>query len=152
MTEEVPYDVVKKIGDIEIRRYPEVILAVVEGFIDDSGFSLLFQYISGENKTRRRIAMTAPVITSEKIRMTTPVITKNEYMAFALPSTYTKETVPGPNQPCRENRDTTKKRNGVASLQRTYIRCSSRKICSKTKNIATGSRDTEQGRTSVDAV
>ena len=78
MTEEVPYDVVKKVGDIEIRRYPEVLLAVVEGFIDDSGFGLLFQYISGENKTRRRIAMTAPVITSEKITMTAPVITKNE--------------------------------------------------------------------------
>ena len=99
MTEEVPYDVVKKIGDFEIRRYPEVILAVVEGFIDDSGFNLLFQYISGENKTRRRIAMTAPVITSEKITMTAPVITKNEYMAFALPASYTKETVPVPTNP-----------------------------------------------------
>jgi len=96
MTKEVPYEVVKKVGDIEIRRYPEVILAVVEGFIDDSGFGLLFQYISGENKTRRRIAMTAPVITSEKITMTAPVITKNEYMAFALPASYTKETVPVP--------------------------------------------------------
>jgi len=40
--------------------------------------------------------MTAPVITSEKITMTTPVITKNEYMAFALPASYTKETVPVP--------------------------------------------------------
>lgn len=99
MTKEVPYKVVKKIGDIEIRRYPEVTLAVVEGFIDDSGFSLLFQYISGENKTRRRIAMTTPVITSEKITMTTPVITKNEYMAFALPDSYMKETVPVPINP-----------------------------------------------------
>lgn len=99
MTEEVPYEVVKKFGDIEIRRYPEVILAVVEGFIDDSGFSLLFQYINGENETRRRIAMTAPVITSEKMNMTAPVISKNEYMAFALPSLYTKETVPIPINP-----------------------------------------------------
>lgn len=99
MTEEVPYDIIKKNGEIEIRRYPEVILAVVEGFIDDSGFSLLFQYISGENKTRRRIAMTAPVITSEKITMTAPVFTKNEYMAFALPASYTKETIPAPTNP-----------------------------------------------------
>ena len=99
MTEEVPYSIIKKNGEIEIRRYPEVILAVVEGFIDDSGFSLLFQYISGENKTRRRIAMTAPVITSEKITMTTPVFTKNEYMAFALPASYTKETIPVPTNP-----------------------------------------------------
>lgn len=99
MTKEIPFTVIKKIGDIEIRRYPEVILAVVEGFIDDSGFSLLFQYISGENTTQRRIAMTAPIITSEKITMTAPVITKNEYMAFALPTSYTKETVPVPTNP-----------------------------------------------------
>jgi hypothetical protein len=99
MTQEVPYEVIKKFGDIEIRRYPEVILAVVEGFIDDSGFGLLFQYISGENKTQRRIAMTAPVITSEKITMTAPVITKKEFMAFALPASYTIETTPVPTNP-----------------------------------------------------
>lgn len=99
MTQEVPYEVIKKIGDIEIRRYPQVILAVVEGFIDDSGFSLLFQYINGENTIQRRIAMTAPVITSEKISMTAPVITKKEFMAFALPTSYTIETIPVPTNP-----------------------------------------------------
>jgi hypothetical protein len=99
MTQQVPYEVLKKIGDIEIRQYPEVIFAVVENNNSDSGFSLLFQYISGENKTRRKIAMTAPVITSEKITMTAPVITGKNYMAFALPSSYTKETVPIPTNP-----------------------------------------------------
>ncbi len=99
MTQEVPYDIVKKIGDIEIRQYPEVILAVVEDNSDDSGFGLLFQYISGDNKTQRRIAMTAPVITSEKITMTAPVLTGKNYMAFALPAPYTKETVPLPTNP-----------------------------------------------------
>jgi hypothetical protein len=99
MTQEIPFTVIKKIEQLEMRRYPEVIFAVVEGFIDDSGFGLLFQYISGENTTRRRIAMTAPVITSEKITMTAPVITKNDYMAFALPASYTKETVPVPTNP-----------------------------------------------------
>lgn len=96
MTQEVPFTLVKKIDQIEIRKYPELILAVVEGSSDDSGFRLLFQYISGENRTRHRIAMTAPVITSEKIAMTAPVITKKDYMAFALPSSYTKETTPLP--------------------------------------------------------
>ena len=72
MTQQVPYEVLKKIEDIEIRQYPEVIFAVVEDNNNDSGFGLLFQYISGENKTRRKIAMTAPVITSEKISMTAP--------------------------------------------------------------------------------
>jgi len=99
MTDQVPYNVVNKIEDVEIRRYPEVIFAVVENNIDDSGFGLLFQYISGENKTRSRIAMTAPVVTSEKIPMTAPVITREHYMAFALPSSYTKETVPVPTNP-----------------------------------------------------
>jgi len=99
MTENLPYNVTKKIEQIEIRQYPEVIYAVVEDNIDDSGFGLLFQYISGENKTQSKIAMTAPVITSEKIKMTAPVITRKNYMAFALPSSYTKETVPRPTNP-----------------------------------------------------
>ena len=99
MTQEVPFKVVKKIREIEIRQYPEVLYAVVENNWDDSGFGFLFQYISGENKTRQRIAMTAPVTTSEKITMTAPVITKKGYMAFALPSSYTKETVPLPTNP-----------------------------------------------------
>jgi len=99
MTQQVPYEVLKKIEDIEIRQYPQVVFAVVEDNSGDSGFGLLFQYISGENKTRRKIAMTAPVITSEKITMTAPVITGKNYMAFALPPSYTKETVPIPTNP-----------------------------------------------------
>jgi hypothetical protein len=99
MTKNVPYTLLKKIDNIEIRQYPKILLAVVENNIDDSAFSLLFQYISGENTTRRRIPMTAPVITSEKIKMTAPVITRNNYMAFAIPSSYNKETVPTPTNP-----------------------------------------------------
>ncbi len=98
MVEIVPYSVIKKIDNVELRWYPEVILAVVERN-DDSAFGLLFQYITGENTTQRRIPMTAPVITSEKIPMIAPVITRENYMAFALPSSYTKETVPMPTNP-----------------------------------------------------
>ena len=113
MTNQVPYDVVKKIEDVEIRRYPEVIFAVIEDNIDDSGFNLLFQYISGENKTRSRIAMTAPVVTSEKIKMTTPVITRKDYMAFAIPSSYNKNTVPIPTNPSVKIEVTPKKTMAV---------------------------------------
>lgn len=99
MTQQIPYEVIKKIEEIEIRKYPEVLLAVVQNNNNDSGFNLLFGYISGENKTRRKIPMTAPVITSEKITMTAPVITAKNYMAFALPSSYNNETVPTPINP-----------------------------------------------------
>jgi DNA gyrase inhibitor GyrI len=96
MVEKVSYEVIKKIDDVEIRKYPKIILAVVEGYEGDSGFNLLFNYISGNNKTKKQIQMTAPVITSEKIPMTAPVISKEDYMAFVLPPTYNKETVPVP--------------------------------------------------------
>ena len=96
MVEKVQYQLIKKIIDIEIRKYPEMILAIVEGYEGDSGFNLLFNYITGYNKKQDKIPMTAPVITPEKIPMTAPVITKNNYMAFILPSYYNKQTVPTP--------------------------------------------------------
>ncbi len=99
MTQEIPYALIRKIEQLEIRRYPKIILATVEDTSDNSGFGLLFQYINGENEAQRKIPMTTPVITSEKIKMTAPVISKKGYMAFALPSGYTKETVPLPINP-----------------------------------------------------
>ena len=87
MTQQIPYDVLKKIEEVEIRRYPKVLFAIVQNDNNGSGFSMLFNYISGENKIRRKIPMTAPVIT------------KKNYMAFALPSSYNFETVPMPNNP-----------------------------------------------------
>jgi hypothetical protein len=96
MVEKASYLILKKIGEVEIRKYPKMILAVVDGYEGDSGFNYLFNYISGENKTQKKIAMTAPVITSEKIPMTAPVISKKEYMAFVLPSYYNEKSVPIP--------------------------------------------------------
>ena len=96
MVEKAPYNVVKKVGDIEIRKYPPTLLAVVKGYEGDSGFNLLFNYISGNNSSQKKIPMTAPVVTSEKIPMAAPVITKDKYMAFVLPSSYNQETVPIP--------------------------------------------------------
>ena len=99
MVEKVKYGVLKNINDVEIRKYPELILAIVEGIDEDNQFGLLFNYISGDNKTKNKIKMTAPVITSEKIKMTAPVITQKNYMAFIMPSIYTKDTVPTPLNP-----------------------------------------------------
>jgi len=96
MVEKISYDVLKKIDDLEIRKYPEILLAVVKEHDDDSAFGLLFNYISGENLSQKKIKMTAPVISSEKIEMTTPVISQKNYMAFVVPSYYNMENVPKP--------------------------------------------------------
>jgi len=116
MTETIPYIVEMKINSVEIRQYPDFILAVVDNNIDDEGFSLLFQYISGENTTRNRSTMTAPVITSAKIKMTAPVITCTNYMAFVLPSSYTMQTAPVPTNPSVRLVHQQKKRLAVLSF------------------------------------
>jgi len=96
MVEKAHYTILKQIDELEIRHYPETILAVAPNTQYDSGFNLLFNYIQGENKTQKKIKMTAPVISSEKIPMTAPVISNQNYMAFVLPSSFSKETVPKP--------------------------------------------------------
>jgi len=97
MVEKTSYNVEKKIDDIEIRAYPSLILAKVENFNDDNAFGLLFDYISGNNTSQKKISMTAPVISSEKIPMTAPVISRDNYFAFVMPSSYDKSTIPQPN-------------------------------------------------------
>lgn len=72
-----------------------------------SGFRLIADYIFGNNTSKTSIAMTAPVLeqpASEKISMTTPVLsssddTSERTIAFVLPSTYTLDTLPTPNNP-----------------------------------------------------
>jgi len=95
MVEKVKYKTIKKIQNIEIRIYPELILATAQGQ-NDSQFQVLFNYISGNNKAQEKIKMTAPVITSKKIEMTAPVISQDNYMAFIMPSNYNKDTIPLP--------------------------------------------------------
>ena len=99
MVEKVRYSVIKKIDNIEIREYPELILAFVENMNDNKAFELLFNYISGYNKTNEKIKMTAPVINSEKIEMTSPVISKENFMAFIMPSSYDEDSIPTPLDP-----------------------------------------------------
>ena len=95
MVEKVRYTVIEKMNDFEIRKYPELVLALVEGD-DNRAFGILFNYISGNNKIQEKIKMTAPVINSKKIEMTTPVISKDDYMAFIMPSKYDKNNIPIP--------------------------------------------------------
>ena len=109
--EEAEYKVITKDGSFELREYSPHILAEteVEGSLEDAGdkaFRPLFNYISGENQSKKEIAMTAPVsqeAASEKIVMTAPVGQqrgdKGWKISFMMPKDYTMETLPKPNNP-----------------------------------------------------
>jgi hypothetical protein len=93
------YEVEKAEDDIEIRRYPKMILATVYGHSDNDAFGILFDYIAGNNKSRRKISMTVPVISSEKIAMTAPVISDTRSFSFVMPASYDMDTIPDPLDP-----------------------------------------------------
>ena len=94
MVEQAKYEVVRKIGEIEIRRYPSLVIARVDGY-GDSGFNLLFRFITGNNQQKSDIAMTAPVV-SEQIAMTAPVLSETGSIAFIMPEGFTLEATPEP--------------------------------------------------------
>lgn len=94
--ETIPYIVDGKTGEIEFRNYPALVLATVESQENDAGFDLLFKYISGNNKAKSSMPMTAPVITSTKIPMTAPVVSDAESMSFVMPPEKTYEEIPDP--------------------------------------------------------
>jgi hypothetical protein len=90
----ISYEVVERLGGVEVRKYPSMVAAKVDGY-GDSGFNLLFSFISGQNKKKAKVAMTAPVV-SEKIAMTAPVLSDAGSIAFVMPEGYTMETTPQP--------------------------------------------------------
>ena len=106
--DEAGYAVVDAGDDIELRDYTAYVTVetVVAGDFNDAGneaFRRLFGYISGDNRTRQDIEMTAPVIASEAgngedIEMTVPVIAAEESSgwryAFVLPGRFTLDNAP----------------------------------------------------------
>ena len=87
MTEKLPYEVVGHLGGgVELRRYPEhaVVEVTTRGSLTSAGniaFAPLFAYISGDNRSRTKVAMTAPVVQErarrqrgERVAMTAPVV------------------------------------------------------------------------------
>lgn len=108
--EEPAFKQVKKDGPFEIRDYPGLIAA--EAHVSgnrqtaiNEGFRLIADYIFGNNRQKAKIAMTAPVTQAvgngQKIAMTAPVTQagdgKTWTVRFIMPSQYTMETLPEPN-------------------------------------------------------
>ena len=110
-TEQPEYTVVAEHAGFELRRYAPMILAEteVDGGFERAGnvaFRRLFDYISGANRARTKIAMTAPVVqepASEEIAMTAPVVQEGAEdgwrVAFVVPGKYTPDTAPEPTDP-----------------------------------------------------
>lgn len=123
--EEPKYAIVSKVGGYEIREYASYIVAetTVSGVESRNqaarkGFPIIAGYIFGDNTKKDKIAMTVPVnaedgasekiamtvpVNTEKIAMTVPVNTQEGVgggtytISFVMPSKYTLETLPEPN-------------------------------------------------------
>jgi hypothetical protein len=93
MVGSIPYEVVKHLGDAELRRYKDLVLVSVYGMEDNDSFGLLFHYIGGGNEARKKIPMTAPVVS----RGGDPRDPDSEgHMSFLLPPGMSLENAPRP--------------------------------------------------------
>jgi hypothetical protein len=110
--ETAPYKEVLRNGDFELRDYPALVVAEVtvdgdQKEASSKGFRLLAGYIFGANKKRLGIAMTTPVAqqaVSQKIAMTAPVAQTQSaagtwIVRFTMPSTWSLQTLPIPDDP-----------------------------------------------------
>lgn len=104
-TQSVPYDRLRTVDGLEIRRYPQTVLVETTAPNQRTAFRRLFNYISGTNRSDESISMTAPVETQqgEAISMTSPVRSEAAesggdavQMAFYLPAEYGPDTAPDP--------------------------------------------------------
>ncbi|MGV0852373.1 SOUL family heme-binding protein [Mycolicibacterium phlei] len=89
-------------GRVELRRYGPRIAAETTVDADEErarniGFRRLAGYIFGANHRNESIAMTAPVTQGDSIAMTTPVAQSRSTIRFYMPSKWTMDTLPAPD-------------------------------------------------------
>lgn len=117
--EQPQYEIIKEIDGVELRSYAPYLVAEVTVKANSMreassrGFRPLANYIFGGNQGADKIAMTAPVTTQPQqdatkegtqIAMTAPVTTREAEeglynVRFSMPSQWTMETLPKPNDP-----------------------------------------------------
>jgi hypothetical protein len=110
-TETPEYEVLEHGDGLELRRYAGYLTANVRVRARDHaaamsiGFEPLADYIFGNNRASDRISMTAPVTAGraccQRIPMAAPVTARHDedefVVSFTMPSAYTLETLPRPN-------------------------------------------------------
>lgn len=110
-TEEPSYTTLRTFPDFEIRQYSgytvaEVIVAPPASDAGNRAFPILAGYIFGDNKGKRKLAMTAPVTQApapQKLAMTAPVTQSAAkdgiLVQFVLPKDINMENAPVPLDP-----------------------------------------------------
>jgi len=86
--------VIESDGEVEIREYPDLMLASTKMRMDSNGndgsFMRLFRYISGANQSSQKVAMTTPVFMQDDSRGT------DGRMGFVMPKQVANDGVPQP--------------------------------------------------------
>ena len=94
-TETQPYQIIKTEKDFEIRLYPSATMATISmdaksyKELSSTGFRKLASFIFGGNQSNKSIAMTSPVHMD--------INNSQSSMSFVMPSEYTKDNLPKPN-------------------------------------------------------
>ena len=92
--ESAAYSVLETDGNIELREYPDLMMATTEMGTGlqggDGSFGRLFQYISGNNEGKQKVAMTTPVFMEPKSEQS------NGKMGFVIPQEVADSTIPNP--------------------------------------------------------
>ena len=94
--ESLAFDVIDTQQNIEIRQYDGHLLATVrvDAEFDEAGtaaFRPLFNYISGENRSEEKIAMTAPVLQQQDPQ------SDQWLVSFVMPSEFDPQSLPVPS-------------------------------------------------------
>ena len=103
-TEEQKSSLVRKYKDFEIRFYPSATIATINSNaktyrdLSGPGFRKLAGYIFGDNEANTKISMTTPVQMDINDSVST--------MSFVMPSAYSKEKLPKPNDPTVQIKNT----------------------------------------------
>jgi len=101
MTARQEFQVMRTYGDFEVREYLPCVIAEVKVTAEYSSatsraFSHLIRYISQGNLSQQKIAMTAPVIATQKDQKIT---SDDWFVSFVMPSGSTFGHLPHPNDP-----------------------------------------------------